>query len=83
VLPFFYLYFDVFRKSDISKKILKFYSNYYQSAENRIIVDVAENLKVNELLKKSIYAQGLLELFRSYCSKKKCDECEIGKLVFS
>ena len=83
VLPFFYLYFNVFDKKETSKKILKFYSNYFLTSENRIITEVAESLQVKDLLKKSIYAQGLLELFRNYCAKKKCDECEIGKSVFN
>lgn len=83
ILPFFYLYFNVFGKKEISKKILKLYSNYLQTSENKIISNLAESLQVKELLAKSIYSQGLLELFRNYCSKKRCEECEFGKIVFS
>ncbi|GAB4128346.1 MAG: DUF2851 family protein [Ignavibacteriales bacterium] len=83
ILPFFSLYFEVFNKIELSKKILKIYSNYYQSSENKIVLEVAECLGVKDLLKKSIYAQGLLELFRNYCSKHNCEECEIGQVVFN
>ncbi|PJA96489.1 MAG: hypothetical protein CO129_06310 [Ignavibacteriales bacterium CG_4_9_14_3_um_filter_34_10] len=83
VLPFFSLYFEIFNRRELSKKILKIYSNYYQSSENKIVSEVADSLEVSDLLKKSIYAQGVLELFRNFCSKKKCEECEIGKIVFN
>jgi hypothetical protein len=82
VLPFYALYFDIFNKKELSKKVLKIYSNYYQSTENKIVSEIADCLQVTDLLKKSVYVQGLLELFRNYCSKKKCSECEIGKIVF-
>jgi len=83
VLPFFTLYFDLFGDKESSKKVLKIYNVYNQRSDNRIVRDVAASLKVNDLLKKTIYTQGMLELFRGYCSKKNCMECEIGKEVFN
>lgn len=83
ILPFFWLYFDVFNKKELCKKVLKIYSNYNQSLQNRLVTEVANCLGVKDLLKKSIYIQGILELFRNFCSKQKCDECEIGKVIFN
>lgn len=82
VLPFFAVYFEVFGNQNISKKILKIYGAYQQKSENQIINDVAEALGVQDLMKRTIYSQGMIELFRNFCSKNKCLECELGKMVF-
>ena len=83
ILPFFAVYFEVFGNQNVSKKILKIYGTYQQKSENQIITDVAEALDLNEQMKQTIYAQGMIELFRNFCSKNKCLECEIGKTVFN
>ena len=83
LLPFFMVYFDAFGKTELSKKILKIYNEYEQKGDNKITRQVADGLKVTPLLKNTIYVQGMIELYRSYCSKNKCLECEIGKVVFS
>ncbi len=82
VLPFLSVYFNVFGKKEAAKKIMKIFQIYSQNSDNKITRDVAENLDVEPLLKKSIYSQGMIELFRSFCSKNKCLECKIGKMVF-
>lgn len=83
VLPFFSVYFEVFGNKNLSKKVLKIYSIYEQRAENQIIHDVAASLKLENEIKKTIISQGMIEVFRSYCSKNKCLECEIGKAAFN
>ena len=83
ILPFFAVYFEVFGNRNVSKKILKIYGIYEQKSENQIITDVAEALKLKDLMKRTIYSQGMIELFRNFCSKNKCLECEIGKMVFN
>jgi hypothetical protein len=83
ILPFFAVYYDVFGKEELAKKVIKTYSMYPQQSDNKIVRDVAEGLNSKEYLKKTVLTQGMLELFRSYCSKKKCLECEIGKTIFS
>lgn len=83
ILPFMSVYFDVFGNEELSKKVLKLYNLYTQNSDNRIVRDVAEGLELQDYLKKTIYSQGMIELFRSKCSKNKCLECEIGKVVFS
>ncbi|MFC2084373.1 DUF2851 family protein [Bacteroidota bacterium] len=83
ILPFFTVYFDIFGKHELSKKVIKTYNLYNQRTDNRIVKEVAEGLNAENFLKKTVLTQGMLELFRNYCSKKKCLDCEIGKLVFN
>jgi len=83
LLPFFTVYFDAFGKTDLSKKILKIFNEYEQKGDNKITRQVADSLHVTPLLKNTIYVQGMIELYRSYCSKNNCLECEIGAKVFS
>jgi hypothetical protein len=83
IFPYFTLYFEIFGQEEFSKKILKTYSIFWTKADNRIVKDVASSLNLEDQLKKTIYQQGMIELFRSYCSKNRCLECEIGKEVFN
>ena len=83
ILPFFMVYFDVFGKKELSKKILQIYNMYEQRDDNKITREVSKGLGIPNLQKNTIYAQGMIELYRNYCSKNKCLECEIGKVVFN
>ncbi len=83
IIPFFMVYFDVFGNKTLSKKVLAIYNSYDQKFSNKVIEEVADAINTPDLLKKSIYAQGMIELYRNYCSKEKCLECEIGKEVFT
>jgi len=83
IFPFFTLYFDVFGKSYLSKKLLETYAIFRQKSDNRIERTVAQNLGLTEIAKQTIYAQGMIELYRNFCVKEKCLECEIGKEVFN
>ncbi len=82
LLPFFSVYFEVFGQPKLSKKIQKIYGMYQQRTENQIIQEVAEALNLDSSTKNTIVSQGMIDLFRNYCSKDKCLECEIGKTVF-
>jgi hypothetical protein len=83
VLPFYYIYYSLFDEEEMSKKILKIYTTYDQRADNKIVREVSEALHANAFLKKTLLNQGMLELFRNYCSKRKCLECRIGKMIFN
>jgi hypothetical protein len=83
VLPYFSIYFDVFGNSALSQKVMKLYSNYTQSIENKVVTEIAELLDMQEGTNRTIISQGMHELFRSLCSRNKCLECEIGKAVFN
>lgn len=83
VLPFFSVYFDIFGNYELSKKIIKLYNIYQQRSENQIINEVAQALDLSEHTTRTVLAQGMIELFRNFCSRNKCLECEIGKVVFN
>ncbi|MBM4170356.1 MAG: DUF2851 family protein [Ignavibacteria bacterium] len=83
VLPFFSVYFEIFEQKNLSKKILKMYSIYEQKSDNQILSEVSISLDIKNELKRTVISQGMIELFRNYCSKNKCLECEIGKIVFN
>ncbi len=83
VIPFFSVYFEVFGKQELAKKLLLVYSAFVQNEDNSIVKNLSESLKIQDTWRKSLYSQGLLELYRSYCSRNRCLECEIGKTVFN
>lgn len=83
LLPYFSVYFDTFGNQNAAKKILKVYTLFEQKSENQIITDVGTSLNMGNSLNKTVIAQGIIDLFRNYCSKNKCLECEIGKRVFN
>jgi len=83
ILPFLSVYFNVFKKEEQAKKVISIYKFYRQNSENSITREMAENLRMESLLHKSVYAQGMIELFRSYCSKNNCLECKIGEQIFN
>jgi len=83
LIPFFTVYFDVFGNKSFSKKLFQLYTGFQQKGENQIIMEVAASLDMIDAVKKTVTAQGMIELYRNYCSKNKCLECGIGKIVFS
>ena len=83
VLPFFSVYFDIFGRKELSKKVFALYNRFNQDTENKIIHELAKSLDLNDCIHTTVYSQGMTELFRNYCSKNKCLECEIGKAVFN
>ena len=83
VLPFFSVYFDLFGKPEGVKKLLKLYNVYQEHSENQLTNEVARQINMVEHSQKTVFSQGMIELFRSYCSKNRCLECEIGKTVFN
>lgn len=82
LLPYLSVYFAVFGNEKLSKKVLQVFNEYDQRVDNKIIRTVTTGLLLDGYNKKAIYSQGMIELFRNYCSKNRCLECEIGKIVF-
>lgn len=82
-LPFMYVYFLLFNKTNLAKKTLSVFSEATLKLENRIVRDVAEGLKLENSYDRSVIYLGMLELFRNYCSRERCGECVIGENVFN
>lgn len=83
ILPVFSVYFELFNLARLSDKVLKIYLNYYQQSENNLVFEIADTLNLNDAWKRSVLYQGMIDLFRNFCSKENCMECSIGKKVFS
>ncbi len=83
VLPFAYVYFDLFGKPKFANKVLSVYRDVACEVENALVTEAANALHIETDRKKSVIYQGILELFSSFCSKNRCEECSIGKIVFS
>ena len=82
VFPFAYIYFELFNKKHLSQKTLNTFSHILLSAENNLVKEISESLGLSNHWKRSSINQGMIELFRSFCSKGKCTSCKIGKKVF-
>ncbi|MHB8581271.1 MAG: DUF2851 family protein [Ignavibacteriaceae bacterium] len=83
ILPIILVYFDLFGKKELSQKVLSIYLDYYQESENSLVNEISSALLLRDAWKRSVLSQGLIELFRSYCIKEKCLECQIGEKIFS
>jgi hypothetical protein len=83
VLPFFEVYFEVFKNQKMVKKIQKLFSLYEQEIENQIVYEVIKSLGIEDSMRSTIISQGAISLYRNYCSRHKCLDCEIGERVFN
>ena len=82
ILPVMSVYFEIFGIKDSARRVKLLSLNYMQNDTNKIVDQVVQSLKLDKSAVKSIYMQGMIELFRYYCVREKCLECEIGKVVF-
>lgn len=77
ILPFIRVFYDIFGKKKESTKVINVYKTMMQTTDNQIAIDLANALQLPSIVHQSVFYQGLIELFREYCSKKKCSVCEI------
>jgi hypothetical protein len=82
ILPIMSIYFDIFNKHDLARKVLKLYLNYYQMSDNSVVIEVSNTLALGDGGKRTVYSQGMIKLFKDFCTPEKCLECSIGKKVF-
>jgi hypothetical protein len=83
LLPSIAVYYEIFGQQEYTERAVKIYSNYYQNTENNLVDELSKTLNLNDAWKRSVLYQGMIELFRSYCSRDRCLECTIGKKVFN
>lgn len=81
VLPFVSVYSEIYGNRELSKTVLQIFSSYVQPDNNNIVKTVASSLYIEDQWKRSVLSQGMIELFRNFCSRDKCSECEIGKVL--
>ncbi len=78
VLPFIKVLSDVFGRKKDANRVMAIYKTMMQKTDNQIAIDLANALQIPAIVHQSVFYQGLIELFREYCSKKKCKLCEMG-----
>ncbi len=81
LLPFIRVFYDIFGKKKESTRVMNVYKTMMQTTDNQIAIDIANALQLPTIVHQSVFYQGLIELFREYCSKKKCSVCEISSPV--
>lgn len=82
VLPFVYVYFDLFEKKYLAQKVLKLFTEIKCEIENSLVKEMACELDLKNSWNKAVIYQGLLELYRTYCSKHDCNGCKIGQKIY-
>lgn len=83
ILPILSIYFEIFAQEEIAKKIVKFYSMHTQNSENYLVKEISSTLHIEDAWKRSVLHQGMINLYRNYCTKKRCRECKIGNEIFN
>lgn len=82
LLPFVLIYFEVFKKDNLTKKVLRMYRELKVDIDNGLVRSISEGLQLSDSYRKLVIYQGMIELFRNYCSRNKCEECLIGAMAF-
>jgi hypothetical protein len=82
ILSVLAVYFEIFDDKEAARSVKKIYLNFHQKSSNRVVNQVVDSLHITNSESKSVHMQGMIELFRHYCVKERCMECEIGKVVF-
>jgi hypothetical protein len=83
ILPVLAVYFEIFEKRENLARVFNLYSRFRHTSENSIVSQISSALILNDACKRSVMYQGMLELFRSYCSKELCLECKLGKIIYN
>ncbi len=83
ILPILSVYFEIHSHKENSQRVLDLYLNYYQKESNSLVDQVNDTLGFKNEKFRSVYYQGMIELFRNFCIRNKCLDCEIGKQVFN
>ena len=83
LLPAIAVYYEIFGRKEYSERAVKIYANFYQNSENNLVDELSKILNLNDAWKRSVLYQGMIELFRNYCSRDRCLECSIGQKVFN
>jgi hypothetical protein len=83
LLPSIAVYYEIFGKKEYSERAVLIYANFYQNSENNLVDELSKILNLNDAWKRSVLYQGMIELFRNYCSRDRCLECSIGQKIFN
>lgn len=78
ILPCSLLYARMFKEPDTRASVIEMYETYPSLTENIITRLMEEQLVRGKIERPTAnIQQGLIHLYKNYCSKDRCDECEI------
>lgn len=83
ILPLCSLYAFIFKTEHLNEQILNV-AAVIPALENNFILRRMEKqlLKGKLQLGSAFQQQGIIQLYKRYCSANRCNDCEIGKVVF-
>lgn len=83
VIPIALLYARIFKDMVVRERTLAFYDSFPSPGENSVTRLMEHQLIKNRTLPRSASRQqGLIQLYKFYCTEGRCPECEIGRIVF-
>lgn len=83
VLPIALLYARIFREKEVREGALRLYDHMPSPGENSVtrLMD-RQLLRGRVALEQAGDQQGVIQLFKYYCTEERCLECDIGRVVF-
>jgi len=83
IIPIFLLYARIFKDKAVREETLSLLAASPPAGENSIVRQFEAELIRNKFPVNSAHIQqGLLRLHKGYCTKGRCRECAVGKIVF-
>jgi hypothetical protein len=84
VIPVALLYARIFKDSSVRREALKLYGALPIAEPNSILKLMrSQLLKGPPSVTSASLQQGIIQLYKFYCSDERCSECEIGKIVLA
>ncbi|MGB2869428.1 MAG: DUF2851 family protein [Bacteroidota bacterium] len=83
ILPIAFLYARIFKDREVRQGALQIYSSFPPAEENFITRLMYKQLLKGTILLDSVSKQqGVIQLYKFYCTQHRCSECSIGTMVF-
>lgn len=83
VIPFVCLYAKVFNKVDLAERSLVLATAMPPLEENSILRTMQKHLTAGKMrIDQAYQQQGLIQLYKKYCTADRCHECAVGKRIF-
>ena len=83
VLPIAFLYARIFKDREVRQGTLQVYHAFPPAEKNYITRFMEKQLLKGAIPLNSVSKQqGTIQLYKFYCTQRRCSECSIGKMVF-
>ena len=85
IMPIVYVYSEIFKVDVIKKNVLELYNSLKINPDNSVVNVISEQILKSrgiEIISPSM-EQAAIQLYNFYCTRQRCGECEIGKLVLN